>query len=123
MTNLGMDYPTKWGRGYAARFARHVIQNYIMGPYVRYLSTLEVRGVENVNGERPYIFVANARALVTSIVRQGVFGAHRWSYWKFLATHPTPYRHCFGAAMTLAVMGYHFQIITRKLDSAHAPVL
>jgi hypothetical protein len=66
---------------------------------------------------------ANARALATSIVRQGVFGAHRWSYWKFLATAATRYRHCFGAAMTLAVMGYHFQIITRRLSAERAPVL
>jgi 1-acyl-sn-glycerol-3-phosphate acyltransferase len=68
MTKLGMDYPTKWGRGYTARFARHIIQNYIMGPYVRYLSTLEVRGVENVNGERPYIFVANHASHVDTII-------------------------------------------------------
>jgi len=68
MTKLGMDYPTKWGRGYTARFARHVIQNYIMGPYVRYLSTLEVRGVENVNGERPFIFVANHASHVDTII-------------------------------------------------------
>jgi 1-acyl-sn-glycerol-3-phosphate acyltransferase len=30
-----------------------------MSPYARYLSTLEVRGTENVSGDRPYIFVAN----------------------------------------------------------------
>ncbi len=59
MTKLGMDYPTKWGRGYTARFARHIIYTYFMVPYVRYLSTLEVRGIEHVEGERPYIFVAN----------------------------------------------------------------
>jgi hypothetical protein len=51
---------------------------------------------------------ANARAFVTSIVRQGVFGKQRWSYWKFLMSVATRYRHCVGAAMTLAVMGYHF---------------
>jgi fatty-acid desaturase/radical SAM superfamily enzyme YgiQ (UPF0313 family) len=58
---------------------------------------------------------SNARALVTSILRQGVFGRRRWSYWKFLLTAATRYRRCFGAAMTLAVMGYHFQVMTRKL--------
>jgi hypothetical protein len=35
------------------------------------------------------------------------------------------YRRCFGAAMSLAVMGYHFQVMTRKLskaiDAAHQP--
>lgn len=61
---------------------------------------------------------ANARAFVTSIVRQGVFGRQRWSYWKFLLTVATRYRHCVGAAMTLAVMGYHFQIMTRRLSQS-----
>jgi radical SAM superfamily enzyme YgiQ (UPF0313 family) len=87
-----------------------------------YLSRTQPRPGEQ-KYKQQWMTRANARALVTSIVRQGVFGAHRWSYWKFLATAATRYRHCFGAAMTLAVMGYHFQIITRKLDSAHAPVL
>ena len=41
-----------------------------------------------------------------------------WSYWKFLLAVATRYRHCVGAAMTLAVMGYHFQVITRKLSKA-----
>jgi hypothetical protein len=55
---------------------------------------------------------------VTSIVRQGVFGRSKWSYWKFLLAASTRYRHCFGTAMTLAVMGYHFQVITRRLSKA-----
>jgi radical SAM superfamily enzyme YgiQ (UPF0313 family) len=60
----------------------------------------------------------NARAFVTSIVRQGIFGRQRWSYWKFLLAVATRYRHCVGAAMTLAVMGYHFQVMTRRLSKA-----
>ncbi len=64
---------------------------------------------------RSWMTAANMRALVTSMVRQGVFGRAQWSYWKFLMTAATRYRHCFGTAMTLAVMGYHFQVITRKL--------
>jgi radical SAM superfamily enzyme YgiQ (UPF0313 family) len=64
---------------------------------------------------------ANARALVTSIIRQGVFGRQRWSYWKFLATAATRYRRSFGAAMTLAVMGYHFQVMTRRLSKFKMP--
>jgi radical SAM superfamily enzyme YgiQ (UPF0313 family) len=64
----------------------------------------------------------NARAFVTSIVRQGVFSRARWSYWKFVLTVATRYRHSIGAAMTLAVMGYHFQVMTRRL-SKEPPVL
>ena len=58
----------------------------------------------------------NMRALALSFVRQGVFGKHRWSYWKFVVSAATRYRRCFGAAMTLAVMGYHFEVMTRKLS-------
>jgi radical SAM superfamily enzyme YgiQ (UPF0313 family) len=60
----------------------------------------------------------NVRAFVTSIVRQGIFGRQRWSYWKFLLAVATRYRHCVGAAMTLAVMGYHFQVMTRRISKA-----
>jgi radical SAM superfamily enzyme YgiQ (UPF0313 family) len=67
---------------------------------------------------QPWMTPANMRALVHSIVRQGVFGRHQWSYWKFLAEAATRYRRCFGAAMTLAVMGYHFQVMTQKLSKA-----
>jgi 1-acyl-sn-glycerol-3-phosphate acyltransferase len=68
MTKLGMDYPTKWGRGYSARFARHIIHSYFMGPYVRYLTTLEVRGVENIVGSGPFIFVANHSSNADTII-------------------------------------------------------
>jgi 1-acyl-sn-glycerol-3-phosphate acyltransferase len=59
MTKLGMDFPTKWARGYSARSLRQVIQGGFMVPYARFLTTLEVRGVEHVDGQRPFIFVAN----------------------------------------------------------------
>jgi radical SAM superfamily enzyme YgiQ (UPF0313 family) len=80
------------------------------------------------NGERKtrqkWLTRSNARAFVTSIVRQGVFGPQRWSYWKFLLAVATRYRHCVGAAMTMAVMGYHLQVMTRRLaGDAAAPVV
>jgi len=68
MTKLGMDYPTKWGRGYVARFARNIIHTYFMGPYVRYLTTLEVRGAENIVGDGPFIFVANHASNADTII-------------------------------------------------------
>ena len=77
-------------------------------------------------GERRFkqrwLTAANARALVTSIIRQGIFGPKRWSYWKFLAIASTRYRHSFGSAMTLAIMGYHLQVITRKLSGGSRSV-
>jgi radical SAM superfamily enzyme YgiQ (UPF0313 family) len=86
-----------------------------------YLSRTHPRTGERKTRQQ-WLTVANARAFVTSIVRQGVFGKQRWSYWKFLLTVATRYRHCIGAAMTLAVMGYHFQVMTRRLsETASSP--
>jgi radical SAM superfamily enzyme YgiQ (UPF0313 family) len=92
-----------------------------------YLSRSHPRPSKGRKGERrtgqQWLTRSNARAFVTSILRQGVFGRQRWSYWKFLLTVATRYRHCIGAAMTLAVMGYHFQVMTRRLSGeAGTPV-
>jgi radical SAM superfamily enzyme YgiQ (UPF0313 family) len=84
-----------------------------------YLSRTQPRPGERVSRQR-WLTLANARALVTSIVRQGVIGPQRLSYWKFLLAAATRYRRCFGSAMTLAVMGYHFQVMTRKLTGDFA---
>jgi 1-acyl-sn-glycerol-3-phosphate acyltransferase len=59
MAKLGLDYPTRWGRGYSARLARSLIQGLYLVPYVRYLSTLDVRGVERLDEKGPYIVAAN----------------------------------------------------------------
>jgi radical SAM superfamily enzyme YgiQ (UPF0313 family) len=87
-----------------------------------YLSRTQAKAGRQPAGERlskqQWLTRANARAFVTSILRQGVFGRQRWSYWKFLLTVATRYRHCFGAAMTLAVMGYHFQVMTQRMSEA-----
>jgi radical SAM superfamily enzyme YgiQ (UPF0313 family) len=82
-----------------------------------YLSRTQSRAGEG-NSRQKWVTRANVRAFITSIIRQGVFSRQRWSYWKFLLTVATRYRHCVGAAMTLAVMGYHFQVITRQLAKA-----
>jgi radical SAM superfamily enzyme YgiQ (UPF0313 family) len=93
-----------------------------------YLSRTHPKSGKRAPGERSsrqqWLTRANTRAFVTSIVRQGVFGRQRWSYWKFLLTVATRYRHCVGAAMTLAVMGYHLQVMTDKLSRAvQSPLL
>jgi radical SAM superfamily enzyme YgiQ (UPF0313 family) len=86
-----------------------------------YLSRAQPRTGEHTSRQQ-WLTVSNARAFVTSLLRQGVFGRHRWSYWKFVLTVATRYRHCIGMAMTLAVMGYHFQVMTRRLsEAANAP--
>jgi radical SAM superfamily enzyme YgiQ (UPF0313 family) len=90
-----------------------------------YLSRSHPRPGKGRKGERrtgqQWLTRSNVRAFVTSILRQGVFGRQRWSYWKFLLTVATRYRHCIGAAMTLAVMGYHFQVMTRRLSGEAGP--
>ena len=82
-----------------------------------YLSRTYPSRKQRKTGQR-WLTKANVRAFVTSILRQGVFGRQRWSYWKFLMTVATRYRHCVGPAMTLAVMGYHFQVMTQRLSRA-----
>jgi len=59
MTKLGLDYSTAWGRGYAARFARNAIHSLYVRPYIRFVASLDVRGLEHLEGPRPLIFVAN----------------------------------------------------------------
>jgi radical SAM superfamily enzyme YgiQ (UPF0313 family) len=87
-----------------------------------YLSRTQPKPVRHSSSQsasrQQWITCGNVRAFVTSLLRQGVFGSQRWSYWKFLLTVATRYRHCVGAAMTLAVMGYHFQVMTRRLSEA-----
>ncbi|HUK87817.1 MAG TPA: B12-binding domain-containing radical SAM protein [Terriglobales bacterium] len=55
------------------------------------------------------------KALARSIVKQGILGESRSSYWKFLAAAATRYHHAFGTAVTLAIMGYHFEKITAQV--------
>jgi radical SAM superfamily enzyme YgiQ (UPF0313 family) len=52
-------------------------------------------------------------AFCRSVVKQGILSRDRAAYWKFLIDAATRYRHAFDTAMTLAVMGYHFQTLTR----------
>jgi radical SAM superfamily enzyme YgiQ (UPF0313 family) len=60
-------------------------------------------------------------ALARSILKQGVLGLgqSRVSYWKFLLEAATRYRSVFDEAMTLAVMGFHFQVLTRQICGAN----
>jgi hypothetical protein len=53
--------------------------------------------------------------MVSSVVRQGLLGKGRLSYWKFVLTAATRCRRSFGMAMTLVVVGDHFQIMTERL--------
>ena len=58
----------------------------------------------------------NLRAMVSSVVLQGLLRKGRISYWKFVLTAATRHFRSFGTAMTLAVMGYDFQVMTERLS-------
>ncbi len=65
---------------------------------------------------RTHYSFADYKALVRSMLRQGIFTRKgRTDYWKFFFDAATRYRHAFGTAITLAIMGHHFQIITQNV--------
>lgn len=58
-------------------------------------------------------------ALLRSFIRQGIFSRYRKLYWKFLGSALfRPPRH-LGLAVTLAIMGHHFFLLTEQLGSEH----
>jgi len=59
MGNIGLDYPTRWGRGYAARLTRSVLIGRLLVPTIRRMGSLEIFGADNVKRGGPFIFVAN----------------------------------------------------------------
>ncbi len=61
-------------------------------------------------------------AFARSIVKLGLLGDARWSYWKFLFQAATRHRHAFDTAVMLAIMGYHFQTLTRNVCRADYPL-
>jgi 1-acyl-sn-glycerol-3-phosphate acyltransferase len=56
---LGLDFPTKWGRGYSARFARNLYWSHVITRLIKRMSSLTVEGLSNLEGRGPFIFVAN----------------------------------------------------------------
>ena len=61
---------------------------------------------------RQRINLADVVAFVNSILKQGIGGSHRWEYWKFLYQAYRRNAPAFSEAVTLAIMGYHFQKVT-----------
>jgi len=58
------------------------------------------------------------RALFQSILKQGIFSRYAFSYWRLFLSASTRYRESFGAAIRLAIMGYHFDKLTRLILGA-----
>jgi radical SAM superfamily enzyme YgiQ (UPF0313 family) len=59
--------------------------------------------------------MSDYKAFVRSIMKQGIFGDSRRQYWKLFIEAATRYRHAFDTAITLAIMGYHFETLTRAV--------
>ncbi|MFB3813411.1 MAG: B12-binding domain-containing radical SAM protein [Terriglobales bacterium] len=59
--------------------------------------------------------LADYVALVRSMLKQGLFTNGRIAYWKLFFEALTQYPRAFGTAITLAIMGYHFQTITERV--------
>jgi 1-acyl-sn-glycerol-3-phosphate acyltransferase len=59
MVQLGLDYPTAWGRRFPTRVARDIYHRLYIAPVTRFISTLEVNGLEHLDVRGPLIFVAN----------------------------------------------------------------
>ncbi len=59
MSQLGLDYPTQWGRRYTARFVRDLYLTLFVAPTIRRIGQLRVDGIEHLSGGDPFIFVAN----------------------------------------------------------------
>ena len=69
-------------------------------------------------GYQPPRVLSDYVALFRSLFRQGVLGQHRSMYWKFMRDAAVRYRHSFGTAVTLSIMGYHFEKITERVCGA-----
>jgi len=59
MAQLGLDYPTQWGRGYPARIVRNLVVGRLLAPTIRRMGSLQVYGAEHLETGGPFIFVAN----------------------------------------------------------------
>lgn len=61
---------------------------------------------------RQRLNAADFVAFLNSIVKQGILGRGRRHYWSFLARAYSRNAAAFSEAVTLAIMGYHFQKVT-----------
>jgi len=59
MPQLGLDFPTQWGRRYSARILRDAYLTLFVAPTVQRIARLRVTGAEQLSTGGPFIFVAN----------------------------------------------------------------
>jgi radical SAM superfamily enzyme YgiQ (UPF0313 family) len=66
---------------------------------------------------RARLVLADYLAVCRSLVRQGIFAKYRAAYWRFLGGALLHTRRHIGVAVTLAIMGHHFFVLTRRFDT------
>jgi hypothetical protein len=79
--------------------------------YSRVFEFIRRYNPDDVGGLRPEDYLTLAR----SMVRQGVLFRGRIEYWKLFVGALTKYPRAFSTAITLAMMGYHFQKMTERV--------
>jgi len=70
---------------------------------------------------RKRLTLSDCQALARSILKQGIFSRHAFSYWRLFLAASTRYRQSFGSAIRLAIMGYHFQKLTQMTVDREYP--
>jgi radical SAM superfamily enzyme YgiQ (UPF0313 family) len=70
---------------------------------------------------KPRLVFTDYIALCRSFIRQGIFARYRVAYWRFLGKTFLRAPGHLGQAVTLAIMGHHFFILTRRLESGIPP--
>jgi radical SAM superfamily enzyme YgiQ (UPF0313 family) len=99
--------------------AQHLLEGFrsilqrIYNPKNYYARVRDFLSQYQPKGHRRPLSLADCRALVRSILRQGIFSRHAPSYWRLFLAASTRYRRSFAAAIRLAIMGYHFDTLTR----------
>ena len=91
---------------------RYILQR-IYRPDIYYARVRKFLAQYEPHTTRRRLSVSDCQALARSILKQGIFSRHAFSYWRLFIAASTRYRQSFGAAIRLAIMGYHFQKLTQ----------
>ncbi len=67
-------------------------------------------------GPKNRLVFSDYLALCRSFVRQGIFARYRIAYWRFIGGAVLHARRHLGLAVSLAIMGHHFFVLTRRME-------
>jgi 1-acyl-sn-glycerol-3-phosphate acyltransferase len=82
---LGVDYDTEWSRRHAARAGRVLVQELVAGPFIKFLASPQVDGLDRIDHlDEPVIFAANHASHVDAPLLLSVV-PERWRRQMFVA--------------------------------------